>query len=162
MKHIKFIQIVFIVIVISSFLSGCMEKTKDTPAATPTPTVQETAAVSTPTIAPTETLRTNSIYIVYVDDYSFYRVIETKYEKVIYENFTFKINVGDTVKWESNTEYNDKLTLISDQGLWAPTDLSVILMNNKAVNYTFTKPGTYTFRIKEEPRIKSQTIIINP
>lgn len=160
MKHIKFIQIVFTVIVISSFLSGCMEKTKDTPAATPAQTVQETSAAITPTIAPTETERTKSTYIVYIDDYSFYRVIESTYKNVVYENFTFRINAGDTVKWDSNTVYNDILTLISDQGLWA--NGSVRLMNNKEFNYTFAKSGTYTFRVKEEPKILPQTIIVKP
>jgi len=160
MKHIKFIQIVFIVIVISSFLSGCMEKTIDTPKATPAQTVQETAAVSTPVIAPTETERTKSTYIVYIDDYSFYRVIESTYKNVVYENFTFRINAGDTVKWDSNTQYDDILTIISDQGLWA--NGSARLMNNKEFNYTFTKSGTYTFRIKEEPKILPQTIIVKP
>jgi len=70
---------------------------KETPAGTPAQTVQETEVARTPTIAPTETVGTKSNYIVYVDDYSFYRVIENTYKKVVYENFTFSINVGDTV-----------------------------------------------------------------
>ncbi|MDD5616609.1 MAG: hypothetical protein PHH85_10455 [Candidatus Methanoperedens sp.] len=160
MKHIKFIQVVFIVILLSSFLSGCMEKTKETPAATPAQTVKETAVATTPTIAPAETERTKSNYIVYIDDYSFYRVIESTYKNVVYENFTFSINVGDNVKWDSNTVYDDILTIISDQGLWA--NGSARLMNNKEFNYTFLNPGTYTFRIKEEKKILPQTIIVKP
>ena len=159
MKHIKFIQIVLFVISLS-FFSGCVVSPDGIPVATPTATVQETAAVSTPTITPTETERTKSNYIVYVDDYSFYRVIESTYKKVVYENFTFSINMGDNVKWDSNTEYNDILTLISDQGLWA--NGSVRLMNNKEFNYTFAESGTYTFRVKEEPKILHQTIIVKP
>lgn len=157
MKHIKFIQIVLFVISLS-FFSGCVDSLNGTPAATPTATVQETADVRTPTIAPTETERTKSNYIVYVDDYSFYRVIESTYKNVVYENFTFSINVGDNVKWDSNTEYYDILTIISDQGLWA--NGSARLMNNKEFNYTFFNPGTYTFRIKEEKKILPQTVIV--
>jgi len=160
MKHIKFIQIMFIVIVISSFLSGCMEKTKDTPVTTPAQTVKETVVAGTPVIAPSETESTKSTYIVYIDDYSFYRVIESTYKNVVYENFTFSINVGDTVKWDSNTDYYDILTIISDQGLWA--NESVRLMNNKEFNYTFLNPGTYTFRIKEEKKNLPQKIIVKP
>jgi len=159
MKKIIFIQVVLFVIGIS-FFSGCVENPDGTPAETPTVVVKETAAVSTPANAPTETIRTKSNYIVYVDDYSFYRVIEATYKNVVYENFTFSINVGDNVKWDSNTEYNDILTLISDQGLWA--NGSVRLMNNKEFNYTFAKSGTYTFRVKEEPKILHQTIIVKP
>lgn len=159
MKHIKFIQIVLVVISLS-FFSGCVESPDGTPVTTPAVTVQETAAVSTPLIAPTEAERTKSNFIVYVDDYSFYRVIESTYKKMVYENFTFSINVGDTVKWDSNTEYNDILTIISDQGLWA--NGSARLMNNKEFNYTFMNPGTYTFRIREEKKIFPQKIIVKP
>lgn len=159
MKHIKFIYIVLFVISLS-FFSGCVETPNGTPAATPGQTVQQTAATSTPAIAPTETERTKSNYIVYIDDYSFYRVIESTYKNVVYENFTFSINVGDTVKWDSNTEYYDILTIISDQGLWA--NGSVRLMNNKEFNYTFLNPGTYTFRIKEDKKILPQKIIVKP
>jgi len=159
MKHIKFIQIMLLVISLSIF-SGCVESLNGTPAATPTMTVQETASVSTPEISPTETIGTKSNYIVYVDDYSFYRVIESTYKNVVYENFTFSINAGDNVKWDSNTEYYDILTIISDQGLWA--NGSARLMNNKEFNYTFFNPGTYTFRIKEDKKILPQTIIVKP
>ncbi len=162
MKHIKFIQIVFIVIVISSFLSGCVENKKDTSVATPTPTptaiVQETIAVSTPTITPAPRMPLK--YKAYVDEsYGFKRVIETTYKEVLYTNLTLTIYTGDNVVWDRmGTESKPILTIISDQGLWA--NGTARLMNNKVINYTFTEPGTYTFRIKEVRRILPQTIIV--
>lgn len=163
MKHIKFIQIVFIVIILLSF-SGCVQTPNVTPAATPTATptaiVQETIAVSTPTIAPTPRMPLK--YKAYVDEsYGFKRVIETTYKEVLYTNLTLTIYTGDNVVWDRmGTESKPILTIISDQGLWA--NGTARLMNNKVVNYTFTEPGTYTFRIKEVRRILPQTIIVKP
>jgi len=159
MKHIKLNQVVFIVIILSAF-SGCLQGQNGTPATTPTATVQETAASSTPTIIPTETARTPGLYIVYVDDYSFYKVIETSRKNIEYQNFTLTINAGDTVEWRNNADYNGILTLMSVEGLWAPDDLRAKLMNNKGFNYTFAKTGTYKIRVKEEPKILPQTIIV--
>ena len=164
MKHIKFIQIVFIVIILLSF-SGCVQSPNGTPAPTPTAkptaTVQETI-VSTPTIAPTMTPRTPLKYKAYVDEsFGFKRVIEITYKEVSYQNLTLTIYTGDNVVWDRiGTESKPILTIISDQGLWA--NGTARLMNNKVVNYTFTEPGTYTFRIKEVRRILPQTIIVKP
>jgi len=166
MKHIKFVQIVFIVIILFSF-SGCVDAPNGTPAPTPTATpaatVQETTAVSTPMIAPTMTPRTPLKYNAYVDEsLGFKRVIEVTYKnEVDYKNLTLTIYTGDNVVWDRiGTESKDILTIISDQGLWA--NGTARLMNNKVVNYTFTEPGTYTFRIKEVSRILPQTIIVKP
>ena len=164
MKHIKFIQIVFIVIILLSF-SGCVQTKNGTPAPTPTAeptaTVQETI-VSTPTIAPTMTPRTPLLYRAFVDEsFGFKRVIENTYKEVLYQNLTLTIYTGDNVVWDRiGTESKPILTIISDQGLWA--NGTARLMNNKVVNYTFTEPGTYTFRIKEVRRILPQTIIVKP
>ena len=164
MKHIKFIQIVFIVIILLSF-SGCVQSPNGTPAPTPTAkptaTVQETI-VSTPTIVPTMIPRTPLKYKAYVDEsFGFKRVIETNYKEVLYPNLTLTIYTGDNVVWDRmGTESKPILTIISDQGLWA--NGTARLMNNKVVNYTFTEPGTYTFRIKEVRRILPQTIIVKP
>ncbi|MBU3968003.1 MAG: hypothetical protein KKG76_11645 [Euryarchaeota archaeon] len=160
MKHIKYIQILFIVIILSAF-SGCMDTNSETPAATSTSTVtvQETVAVSTPTITPADTARTPLSYKVYVDEYyGFRKVIETTYTKEVeYQNLTLTIYSGDTVEWVNDNDY--KITLVSDQGLWTPGEIRAILMN-RGFNYTFTTAGTYTFRIKEEPRVLPQTIIV--
>lgn len=166
MKQIKFIQIVFIVIIISSFLSGCTEKTTETPSATPSQTVKETAVAGTPTIEPTETSRTPLNYKVYVDEtLGFKRVIETTYKnEVPYDanNLTLTIYTGDNVEWVEwlGNNYNDYLNIVSDQGLW--TNESALLINNKGFNYTFLNPGTYTFRVKQERRLLPQTIIVKP
>lgn len=161
MKQIKSIQIVFIVIILSGFSPGCLDALNGNPAATPTATVKETDAASTPVLTPDETARTPLSYKVYVDEYyGFRKVVETTYKKEVdYKNLTLTIYTGDKVEWLNDNDY--KITLVSDQGLWTPGELRAILMN-RGFNYTFTDPGTYTFRIKEEPRVLPQTIIVKP
>ena len=161
MKQIKSIQIVFIVIILLAFSSGCLDALNGNPAVTPNVTVKETVAVSTPALTPAETARTPLNYKVYVDEYyGFRKVIETTYKKEVeYKNLTLTIYTGDTVEWFNDNDY--KLTLVSDQGLWTQGEIRAILMN-RGFNYTFTDPGTYTFGIKEEPRVVHQTIIVKP
>lgn len=159
MKHFKSVQIIFIAVILSS-LSGCMEKTGEIPAVTPIATEKETVAVSTPVIEPTE-IKTPVKYLVLFDDYGFNQVLETTYKKkVAYEksNRTLTINVGDTVEWKN--EYDFKLTLVSDQGLWTPGETRAI-MTDRVFNYTFNSPGTFTFSIERE-RVTPLTIIVSP
>ncbi len=162
MKQIKSIQIVFIVIILSAFFSGCLqEPEKSSSKATPGVSVSPNISVTAPVETPLETVRTPSSYIVYIDDYSFYKVTSTTIKEFEYKNFTLNINTGDTVEWRNEADYNDKLTLVSDQGLWTPGEIRAILID-RGFNYTFTTPGAYTFRLKEEPRILPQTIIVKP
>ncbi len=161
MKQLKSIQIVFIIIILSAFSPGCLDALNGNPSVTPAATVKETVSTSTPTLTPAETARTTLNYKVYVDEYyGFRKVIETTYKKEVeYKNLTLTINTGDTVEWLNDNDY--KITLVSDQGLWTPGELRAILMN-RGFNYTFNEPGTYTFGIKEEPRVVHQTIIVKP
>ncbi len=164
MKHSKFIRIVLFVIILSFFSPGCVETPNGTPVATPVAAVQETAAVNTPTIAPAMTARTPLSYKVYVDEsLGFKRVIETTYKnEVQYKNLTLTIYTGDNVEWVEwmGNNFNDIITIVSDQGLWV--NGSGRLMNNKGFNYTFSNPGNYTFRVKEEPRLLPQMITVIP
>ncbi len=158
MKYFESIQILFIVTILSVF-SGCLLESEK-PSTMVTPTVTVGPSVTTPSETPLEAVRTPSRYIVFIDDYSFYKVTETTIKEIEYKNYTLSINTGDTVEWRNEAEYNGILTLISDQGLWTPGELKAKLMNNKGFNYTFTNPGNFSFRIKEEPRILPQTIIV--
>lgn len=161
MKSIKIYQVILLVLMMSSFFTGCVQipgtsPTRTTPSASVSPTISETSQA----VTPVETSRTPLNYKVFVDDYGFRRVIETSYKKEVeYQNLTLTIYVGDMVEWVNDNDY--KLTLVSDQGLWTPGEIRAILMN-RGFNYTFTNPGTYTFRIKEEPKILPQTIIVKP
>ncbi len=162
MKHIKSIRIVLIVIILSAFFSGCLqEPEKPSTMATPAVKVSPKISVTAPVETPLEPVRTPSMYIVFIDDYSFYKVTGTTNKEFEYKNFTLNINTGDTVEWRNEAYYNDKLTIVSDQGLWTPGEIRAVLMN-RGFNYTFTNPGTYTFRLKEEPRVLPQTIIVKP
>jgi hypothetical protein len=147
---------------ILAFFSGCLqEPKKPTSIVTPAVSVSPTISVTAPVKTPIETVRTPSSYIVFIDDYSFYKVTETTNKGFEYKNFTLNINAGDTVEWRNEATYNDKLTLVSNQGLWTPGEIRAILID-RGFNYTFNTPGTYTFNIKEEPRILPQTIIVKP
>lgn len=161
MKYINLIYMVLAGIILTAFSSGCLGTLNGNPEVTPGATVKETVAGSTPAITPGETARTPLNYKVYVDEYyGFKKVIETTYKKeVAYTNLTLTIYTGDTVEWLNDNDY--RITLVSDQGLWTAGELRAILMN-RGFNYTFNEPGTYTFRIKEEPRVLPQTIIVKP
>ncbi|MBU4222398.1 MAG: hypothetical protein KKA10_12435 [Euryarchaeota archaeon] len=161
--RIKLYPVVFLVLVISLLSAGCVQIPGTSPtSATPSASVSPTISVTAPVETPLETVRTPSRYIVLIDDYSFYKVTDTTLKELEYKNFTLNINTGDTVEWRNEADYNDILTLISDQNLWTPGELKARLMNNKGFNYTFTNPGAYTFRLKEEPRVLPQTIIVKP
>ena len=153
---------VLLIIMISVLSAGCLQEPDvSTSAKTPVATVNPTVTVTATQSIPAETDRIPLSYKVYVDDsYGFRRVIETTFKKEVdYKNLTLTINAGDTVEWVNDNDY--KLTLISDQGLWTPGEIRAILID-RGFNYTFSKSGTYTFRIKEEPRIIPQTIIVKP
>ncbi|MBU4075776.1 MAG: hypothetical protein KKI06_03560 [Euryarchaeota archaeon] len=160
--RIKLYPVVFLVLVISLLSAGCVQipgtsPTSATPSASVSPTISETSQA----VTPVETSRTPLSYKVFIDEYyGFRKVIETSYKKEVeYQNLTLTIYAGDVVEWVNDNDY--KMTLVSDQGLWTPGDIRAILMN-RGFNYTFTNPGTYTFRIKEETKIKPQTIIVKP
>ncbi len=153
---------VLLLLMISVLSAGCVQEPDgSTPAKTPVATVNPTLTVTSTQGIPAETGRIPLSYKVYVDDsYGFRRVIETTFKKEVdYKNLTLTINTGDTVEWVNDNDY--KLTLVSDQGLWTPGEIRAILIN-RGFNYTFSKSGTYTFRIKEEPRMLPQTIIVIP
>lgn len=167
MTQIKKYQVVLLVLVISLLSAGCVQvpeisPTRPTPSASVSPTISETSQA----VTPVETSRTPLNYKVYVDEsLGFKRVIETtQRSEVEYKNLTLTIYTGDTVEWVewAGNNYNNYLTIVSDQYLWTPGELKAKLMNNKGFNYTFNNPGTYTFRIKEEPRVLPQTIIVKP
>jgi plastocyanin len=156
MKNIKLVPVTLAVI--SLILTGCIQTSPDTQPATPTETAASTV---TQTVPKPSQAQQPAVYKVFVDDYyGFRRVIDITYKPIVYENFTLNINAGDTVIWV-NMDYDYKLTLVSDQGLWDMNDTRAILISRE-FNHTFTKPGIYTFRLKEEPRTAPMTIVVNP
>lgn len=105
-----------------------------------------------------------SVYRIWVDDYyGFYQVrnIEPGNISFKYENYTLNINVGDNVIWENQAYNNNALTIVSEQNLWNSTS-GYLRYNYRSFNYTFIQPGTYQISIKEEPRLRHQTIVVAP
>jgi len=164
MKNIKLISI--ILIIVSLAFLGCINAPVDTPTPTATPTATETVkpTVVPTTPAPTSTpvLREPLIYKTFVDqDYGFKRVIEINYRPFVYQNLTLNVSAGDTMIWVNEANPDEKLTIVSEQGLWNYTS-AILMQNYKQFNYTFTQPGTYGVYIKEYPRIPHQRIIVTP
>ncbi|MBU4491672.1 MAG: hypothetical protein KKD69_04330 [Euryarchaeota archaeon] len=169
MKNIKLIIIVLAIL--SSVFLGCVGEQVGTPTPTATPTVAETVkptvvpTTPSPTPTPTPTpVRIPSVYKSFVDEfYGFKRVIETNYKPIVYKNLTLNVYVGDTMIWINDATSGEKLTIVSEQGLWDMNDTRAILRwDTKQFSYNFTMPGTYGFYIKEYPRFQHQKIIVNP
>ena len=163
--NVKLISLIFIIL--SLFISGCAEKPVPTPTTIPTtaPTITETTtptAIPT-TAAPTPTstpVRTPMLYKSYVDqDYGFYRVIDVSNKPTVYENLTLNIYSGDSVVWINDATPDEKLTIISDQGLWNST-AAILRWNYQQFQYNFTQPGAYSVSIREYPRKLHQKIIV--
>ncbi len=104
------------------------------------------------------------VYQVTVDDYyGFYQVrnIEPGNITFKYVNNTLNINVSDKVIWENQASNNNELTILSEQNLW-DNNSGYLRYNYRTFNYTFMQPGTYQVSIKEEPRLRHQTIVVAP
>ncbi len=167
MKKFKFVTI--ILIILSSFLLGCVEN----PTGTPTPTVSPTATpTATPTVAPTPSptptpvptpVRLPTVYKSFVDDtYGFYKVLAlntTTPAPYDINNKTLTLYVGDEVRWISDSDYT--ITIASEQNLWDNTSAK-LRWATQEFDYTFNQTGTYGVYIKEYPRVPHQKIIVNP
>ncbi|MFA4935663.1 MAG: hypothetical protein WC568_07485 [Candidatus Methanoperedens sp.] len=166
----KIILISLILIILSSVFLGCVKAPVSTPTPTATPAATETAIPAvvqttpspTPTLAPTP--RMQAVYKFYVHDIDgFYRVRAlntTKIPEYTNLNLTLRINAGDKVIWESESE-DYTITIVSEQGLWDNTSAK-LRWNNQQFSYTFTQPGTYGISVREFPKIRRQKIIVNP
>lgn len=164
----KIILISLILIILSSVFLGCVKAPVSTPTPTATPTATETAIPTvvqttpspTPTPAPTPGIQ--AVYKFFVHDIDgFYRVRALNTTQIPeYTNYTIRINAGDKVIWESESE-DYTITIVSEQGLWDNTSAK-LRWDTQQFSYTFTQPGTYGIYAKEFPKVKHQKIIVNP
>lgn len=93
-------------------------------------------------------------------DYGFYRTVVIDSNKTMsYVNKTLNITIGDTVIWRNDATPDWPLTIISEQGLWNNTSAK-LRWNYDKFGYTFNESGTYTFHIKEYPRLQQKIIVI--
>lgn len=79
----------------------------------------------------------------------------------IYTTFvpeTIEINAGENVTWVNLKRPKGPSVLVSDDELWEDTTLYY----GKTFAYTFEKPGTYTFTLKESPEIKGTIKVYAP
>jgi len=88
-------------------------------------------------------------------------VIEVNYTPLVYENLTLDIYSGDTVIWINDADPDERLTVISEQGLWNDTS-GILRWNYQEISYTFAQPGTYGVYIREYTRLRHQKIVVSP
>jgi plastocyanin len=101
-----------------------------------------------------------AVYRVFVDeDYGFRQVRELNGTPFVYENLTLVIKPGDTVIWVNDATDNSEMTIISEQNLWDNRS-AYLRYTYHTFNYTFSEPGTYSVFVKENPRIRPQTIVV--
>lgn len=163
----KIIWIILPILLMSIF-AGCLEKQPVIePSATPTPsqtTFEVTPApVQTPeyTYYPVSPVRYRS----WIDgDYGFYKLRAIK-DNTSYllpldlDTRNFTINVGDTVRWINDDMYDYSMTLVSNESLWTGST-AYLRYQGQLFEYTFSKPGVYTFHVKEFPKIAPQRITV--
>jgi hypothetical protein len=171
MKNIKSFWIVLLIL--SLFFLGCVGKTPSGTSA-PTPTITETPlptitpTVQSPVITSTPMIYVPATYIVWIDsNYGFYKVREVRENLSVQlpldlNPANFSINVGDTIRWMNDDSYDFPLTLVSNEGLWIGR-AGLMRYQGERITYGFNMTGTYTFSIKEYPRLVSQKItVVNP
>ncbi|MDP2766467.1 MAG: hypothetical protein Q8O41_03315, partial [Candidatus Methanoperedens sp.] len=74
----------------------------------------------------------------------------------------FTISVGDKLEWINDDSYDFPITVVSNEGLWTERPAGYLRYNDERFVHIFNKTGTYTFSLKEYPRIQHQKIIVNP
>lgn len=78
---------------------------------------------------------------------------------VIFNAFSpeeIEIHSGESVTWTSFKKPKGPLVLVSADELWEETTLYY----GKAFSFTFEKPGTYSFTLKDNPEIKGTVIVL--
>jgi hypothetical protein len=172
MKKITIISI--ILIISSSVFLGCVGEEKPVPTPTPeaTETVAPTAApiIQIPTSLPTPVTTPRLFpvtYKVWIDsDRGFYQVRAVNGTTYIplpsdFNILNFTISAGDKLEWINDDSYDFPITVVSNEGLWEERGANYLRWQDAQFEYTFNKTGTYTFSIKEYPRIQHQKIIVD-
>lgn len=163
-------KLILVFVVLLSIFLGCVQKTPDT---TPTVTAEPTAIAYTPTVTPvaaltplpTPLLRETTTYIIWIDSYSVNRVRAIEDSDYIslpsdFNVLNFTIKVGDKVRWVNDDSNDFPLTIISNEGLWEERGENYLRWQGDRFEYTFNKTGTFTFYIKEYPRIQQKITVI--
>jgi hypothetical protein len=125
---------------------GAPAKQAESPKPTASATTTETTVQPTSTPVVAEITPTGKIWGIKLDRYR-------GFSSLI--NGTLKIKPGDNVIWTNDG--SDALTLVSSEGLFE----EILLNNGKRTNYTFIKPGTYNFYLKENTNLNG-TIVVEP
>lgn len=166
MKNIK--SILVILFILSSVFLGCIEeKPAGTPTATPTATETPlpTVVPATPRPTPAPGVVIPVKYIVWIDsDFGFYRVRAVKGSAPLqlppdFNIMNFTVNAKDKVRWINDDSYDFPLTVISNEGLWT-NRTGYLRWQGDRFEHIFNETGTFTFSIREYPRIQNLKIIV--
>jgi len=140
------LAIVVLAGILWAFYPPAAKQTPQVPSPTPTPIVTVPATpVSTATPIPDATPTGKTIGVKIERNRGFFSLVQG----------TMKIKPGDEIIWTN--EGTDPVTLVSSGGLFDPK----LLDNGKRTNYTFKKPGTYGFYLKENMNLTG-TIVVEP
>ncbi|MBE0521723.1 MAG: hypothetical protein IBX39_05585 [Candidatus Methanoperedenaceae archaeon] len=167
------IKLLSLIIVLSVAVQGCIEETpEEPPTAIPdaTATVEPTETVMvTPPITPEVTPDYDNgipvTYILWIDSVlGFKRIRAFEDNNYIslppdFDTLNFSIKKGDSVRWVHDDSYNFPMTLVSNEELWADRT-AYLRWQDSRFEYSFNESGTYSFSIKEYPRIRNQTITV--
>ncbi|WP_292469491.1 hypothetical protein [Methanolobus sp.] len=77
-------------------------------------------------------------------------------EKFLTQPSSLSINTGDSVMWFNRNDPRRIFTLVSNEGLWENTSIGYRL----SFTYTFTEPGTYTYKVLGWDERMKGTIIV--
>lgn len=101
-----------------------------------------------------------TMYRTFADSYKgLYNVINMNTKTYVpYDNRILNINVGDTIEWINDDDMIG-LTIISNEKLWKDKS-GYLKSTRKRFNYTFKKPGNYTFHIRQIAGIQPQIVIV--
>lgn len=93
-------------------------------------------------------------------DYGFYRVrdIDT-HATPDFKNHILTINLSNVVEWENYANPDERLTIVSDIGLWNSSN-AVMRWNYQTFSYTFNDSGNFSVHLKEYPRFKMNIVVI--
>ena len=129
-----------------AFYPPAAKQTPQVPSPMPTPIVTVPATpVFTATPVPDVTLTGKTIGVKIERNRGFFSLVQG----------ILNIKPGDEIIWTN--EGTDLVTLVSSGGLFDPRPLD----NGKRTNYTFKKPGTYGFYLKENMNLTG-TIVVEP
>jgi len=127
-----------------ALLIACRPQALSQPAAAPGIQTQSQFVITQPPAANVETVEAEAPQTVSVD------IVGFKYSPN-----SVKIKVGDTVTWTQKDAVMHTVTIVSGPESFD----SGLLKKDQTFSYTFTKPGTYSYKCTPHPNMRGEVIV---